>query len=915
MLDEQKTRQQLIGELERLRQQLAELESQPPVPKAPVSQFITDAGTGSLAGREVSCRAVGIFFQKLEQQHLPPERLLRGVSYPLSFLLNKHERIDWTTFRTLMANAGKVWSDEVLVQIGRSWVQSPWARPFAVVARLLFTAGDFYRWAARPNTGGSNQLLSCLHMALDQIGPDHLLLEVMMRPGYEPCRELHLVSKGGLVATPGVLGLGDAVVHMEELASGVRYDIQYPAGGGALAWLRRIITRPLTVRAAAQELREANEALQSRYQELEEQIAERKQSDRALQESERRFRALVEASFEGIAISIDGTIVEANQALAAMFDYEVAEVIGKTPYDLVTPESAERIMRQISAKAETMYEVTGIKRGGETFTIELVGKNCMYKGKPARVTGFRDVSEHRRAEQALRESEQRFRQLAENIDEIFWLLSPDEQELLYINSAYERISGYSRERLYANPSSWLEAVYPEDRDIALALTREDSAGVSKDERSGEYRYFRADGSIRWVWVRSHPVLDETGNVISRVGIAVDVTERKHVEEALRRTQKLESLGVLAGGVAHDFNNLLVAMMAQTSLALAKLSPDNPARAHVEKAIHAAEKAAKLTRQMLAYSGRGQFEIQLINLNLLIQDNLHLFEAAVPKYVTLRSRLSTSLPTIEGDPGQMQQVVMNLILNAAEAIGDRPGEVVVTTTITSVNENDWLWQYTGEPLAPGRYVTLEVRDNGAGMDESTLAKIFDPFFTTKATGRGLGLAAVLGIVRGHKGGLHVSSESGRGTTFKLLFPAQDNRVASLPAPPPVIQAQPAESGLVLVIDDEEPVREAVTDILEMEGISVITAADGTAGIGLFEEKVADIRLVLLDLSMPGLSGIDTLQALQVINPSVPVILSSGYSEVEVVDRLTTKSKAAFLQKPYDQTRLVEVIRQQLSGRPK
>ena len=620
---------------------------------------------------------------------------------------------------------------------------------------------------------------------------------------------------------------------------------------------------------------------------------------------------MVEASFEGIAISIDGKIVEANQALAAMFGYEVTEVIGKTPFDLMAPESAGRIMRPISAGTETMYEVTGVKRGGETFTIELVGKNCVYKGEPARVTGFRDVSERRRAEQALRESEQRFRQLAENINEIIWLVSLDEQELLYINSAYERITGYSRERLYAKPSSWLEVVYPEDRDVALAMTKAESANVSEDEQSGEYRYARADGSIRWLWVRSHLVRDETENVLFRVGIAVDVTERKHVEEALRRTQKLESLGVLAGGVAHDFNNLLVAMMAQTSLALAKLSPENPARTHVEKAIHAAEKAANLTRQMLAYSGRGHFEIQLIDLNSLIQDNLHLFEVAVLKHVKLRSTLSTGPSYIEGDPGQIQQVIMNLILNAAEAIGDRPGEVIVTTGRTSVSKNDWLWQYTGEPLAPGRYITLEVRDNGAGMDERTLAKIFDPFFTTKATGRGLGLAAVLGIVRGHQGGLHVSSEPGKGTTFKLLFPAQDNRESTLPASLPANQAQPAESGLVLVIDDEEPVREAITDILELEGIPVITAADGTGGITLFEEKSTDICLVLLDLSMPGLSGVDTLQALRNINPSVPVIISSGYSEVEVIDQLATTSRAVFLQKPYDQARLVEIIQQQLS----
>lgn len=482
---------------------------------------------------------------------------------------------------------------------------------------------------------------------------------------------------------------------------------------------------------------------------------------------------MVRDSFEGIAISVNGKVVEANQVLADIFGYKVSELIGKTPLELVTPESAETVMRHAKTGAETVYKVTGVKKGGQTFTIEVLSKNCIYKGKPGRIAGVRDLSRRCRAERALQTGVEPFRRLADIVDEIFWLLSPDEQTLLYVNSAYERITGFSREPLYANPRAWIENVYPEDRELALALTTKESPAILKDERSAEFRLVRADGTIRWIWMRSYPVFGDEDQVSYRSVIAGDVTERKHVEEALHRAQKLESLGVLAGGVAHDFNNLLMAMMAQTSLALAKMPSDNPARAHVKKAIRAAERAAELTRQMLAYSGRGQLDIQPINLNDLIQENLHLFQVAIPVNVTLSTKLHADLPPIKGDPGQVQQVIMNLILNAAEAISDRPGHVVVATGTHQIGEDSARWHYTGEALAPGPYVTLTVQDDGAGMDEQMLAKIFDPFFTTKTTGPGLGLPAVLGIVRGHRGGLNVHSGPGKGTTFKVLFPAQQN----------------------------------------------------------------------------------------------------------------------------------------------
>jgi CheY-like chemotaxis protein len=308
---------------------------------------------------------------------------------------------------------------------------------------------------------------------------------------------------------------------------------------------------------------------------------------------------------------------------------------------------------------------------------------------------------------------------------------------------------------------------------------------------------------------------------------------------------------------------------------------------------------------LAYSGRGQFEKRPLHLNTLIKENLHLLQVAIPKNVQLESTLFDPLPTIDGDNGQIQQIIMNLIINAAESLNGKPGTVTISTGLKEVSPEDTSYgQFTGRMLPSRNYVGLNVHDTGLGMGDETLARIFDPFFTTKGTGRGLGLAAVLGIIRGHHGGLQVETQSGEGTTFKLLFPAGD-KMANDAAVEPHRHIEQT-NGYILVIDDEEPVREAITDILDLEGISVISAENGTTGIQLYLQHQTDVKVVLLDLSMPGLSGEETLRALREINPSVQVILSSGYSEKDAVGRFSDLGLTAFLQKPYEAETLISLL---------
>jgi two-component system, cell cycle sensor histidine kinase and response regulator CckA len=482
-----------------------------------------------------------------------------------------------------------------------------------------------------------------------------------------------------------------------------------------------------------------------------------------------------------------------------------------------------------------------------------------------------------------------------------------------VSGAFASLLGYSPGEF---PADWLGQVHPDDREIVGRMYRETILG-DQDEAGTEYRLRAKAGEYRWMLSRGKVVTrDDSGRPTRILGTHMDITERKRAEEALRLAQKTESLGVLAGGVAHDFNNLLVAILGQTSLALAKLSPESAANAPIQKAVAAAQRAADLTRQLLAYSGRGRFTVQPLRLNSLVEENLRLLEVALPKNVRLAADLAEHLPMIQADAGQLQQVLMNLIINAAEAIGVRPGAVAIRTGVTEISASDChLWRHTGELPAAGRYVILQVSDDGCGMDALTLNRIFDPFFTTKFTGRGLGLAAVLGIVKGHRGGLRVESIPGAGTTFNLAFPATAHEefefVQTAPARSAEIPSLSA-TGLVLLIDDEEPVRDAVTDILAMGGIRVLTAGDGREGVALFRAHEDDIRLVLLDLSMPGMSGEEAFKQIRSVNPIVPIILSSGYDESEVSARFADHMPTGFIQKPYSMATLTEAVRHHLAA---
>ncbi|MCP4664503.1 MAG: response regulator [bacterium] len=437
----------------------------------------------------------------------------------------------------------------------------------------------------------------------------------------------------------------------------------------------------------------------------------------------------------------------------------------------------------------------------------------------------------------------------------------------------------------------------------------------------EHLHVDAEGRAVAVEIRAAPILDEEGEVLQVIEVCRDITERKRAEEeklALERqvqhAQKLESLGVLAGGIAHDFNNLLMTILGNAELALDELSPHAPARDSIQAIEDATKRAAELTKEMLAYSGRGRFVVETIDLGKLVEEMAHLLDISISKKAVLKYNLADNLPSIDGDATQIRQIIMNLLTNASEAIGDKSGVIALSTGAMDC-DRAWLDEAgedlsagLDEPTHEGIYVYVEVADTGCGMDKATIGKMFDPFFTTKTAGRGLGMSATLGIVRGHKGTIKIHSELGKGTTFKVLFPANEspeNGAASRRRDEGGAEGWQGE-GTVLIVDDDQRIRAVVKKMLGRMGFDVLTAPDGCEGVQVFREHADEIVCVLLDLTMPHMDGEETFREMRRIRPDVRVILCSGYS----MKSATQQEPAGFIQKPYKMAalkdKLIEVL---------
>jgi len=397
-----------------------------------------------------------------------------------------------------------------------------------------------------------------------------------------------------------------------------------------------------------------------------------------------------------------------------------------------------------------------------------------------------------------------------------------------------------------------------------------------------------------------------------LGIFTDITERKNSEQIIRDVQRRESLGVLAGGIAHDFNNLLTSMMGNVSLAKARVPIDHPSVQNLDRAMMAVERAATLTKQMLAYSGKGRFQIIPIDLVKVVQDHIDLFESSLPKNIEFVTHLAPTPVMIKGDPGQIEQIVMNVIINGGEAIGEKQGIVDINVSIISISGEELIsyGRLNDQVLKTGEYALFKVSDNGTGMNDETITKIFDPFFTTKFVGRGLGLSAVLGIIRGHNGGITVNSKEGEGTTVQVVLPLFISEVSSTQKKNRIMK-QKTQSPTVLVIDDEQYVIDLIDEILEVEHYQRYLATDPVKGVKLFKEHWQTIDVVILDYSMPKMNGKEVMIELRETDPNVKVIISSGYSEEELNHLMGNIKPSAIVQKPNSPDALMSIINKVLN----
>jgi PAS domain S-box-containing protein len=768
--------------------------------------------------------------------------------------------------------------------------------------------------------------------------------------------------------------------------------------------------------------------------------AEEREAD-ALRESEEKYRMLVENSLQGLAIMQEGRFVFCNTAFSEMSGYSVEE-LQSFPFDemmalLHADDRAfivERIRDRTAGRAvPAHFECRGIKKNGTERWLEIHSSLIEYNGHPAIQIVFMDITERRNAENALRESEERFRLIAETIDEVFWISDLGKEGVTYVSPAHDRIWGYPGKDLYKNRKSFYRAIHTDDRERVRAAVALMETGQPLDF---EYRIIRPDGAIRHLWDRGFPVPDETGRFRRYVGVAQDVTAWRRAEEALKesseylnqiincvgdpifvkdhlhrfvlvndafcaftgrrreefigrtewesiakeqatslweqeevvletagecvteenfadghgnmrtvmakktllrnnsghkqivgvlrditeykrlqaqflQSQKMEAVGVLAGGVAHDFNNLLTVIKGYTEILMEDLDPDDTQRSDLEQIAKAGQQATSLTTQLLAFSRKQMLQPKMLNLNDVLDETGKMLRRLIGEDIELVAAPQPGLGLIHADPGQMQQILVNLAVNARNAM-PQGGRLTIETANADLDEEN----ARKHPAVPaGRYVRLAISDNGAGMDRATQARIFEPFFTIKGRGEGtgLGLSTVYGIVKQSDGYVWVRSQPGEGTTFEIYL-ARAASEAAAPAGATRLELGFRGVETVLLAEDEASVRLLAARILGERGYKVLAAAEGKEALSMAEEFGGEIHLVLTDVVMPGMSGRELVSRLETIRPGIKALYISGYADNAIVHQGTLDSDVAFLQKPFTAESLARKIREVISARP-
>ncbi len=633
-------------------------------------------------------------------------------------------------------------------------------------------------------------------------------------------------------------------------------------------------------------------------------ITARKQAQEALRESRELYRMLVEESFDGIFVQKGSKIVFANSRLHEMLGYGEGEMVGMDhwlvyhpDYQEITRQRAQTRMR--GEYAPTRYEVRLQRKDGSSFPAELIAHAIVFEGEPGVQVCLRDITERKQAQDALRENERRLQAILQASPDPV-VVYDNKGNTTFVNPAFTRVFGWTLEELKGGRIPFV----PQEEQEKTFSTIERLYANGKPV-SLETRRLTKDGEMCDVFISAASIRDQEGRITGMVVNLTDITERKRLEDQLRQAQKMEAIGTLAGGIAHDFNNILGAIVGYTELALYKSRLGESVQSELNQALKAAERATDLVKRILTFSRRVDTERKPLNLNLEVIQTVKMLERTIPKMISIELHLADDLYLIEGDSGQLEQVLMNLGTNARDAMPE--GGRLVIETENVVLDQDYTDRHLG--ASPGNYVLLTFSDTGHGMDSDTLRHIFDPFFTTKGVGEGtgLGLATVYGIVKNHGGHIIAYSQPGQGTAFKLYFPAlQGETEQEGEERRPLVQTQGGHESILLV-DDEDSILEIGQNFLESFGYKVMTAASGEEALRLYQEDPAAVDLIILDLGMPGMGGKKCLAELLNIDPRARVIIASGYSAQGLVSETLEAGALEFISKPYRLAQMLDKIR--------
>ncbi|MCD6334006.1 MAG: PAS domain S-box protein, partial [Candidatus Latescibacteria bacterium] len=638
-------------------------------------------------------------------------------------------------------------------------------------------------------------------------------------------------------------------------------------------------------------------------------ITEHKQADEALRESEEKYRNLVERANDGIAILQNGNLRYVNPALEAMSGYTAEELIGTRFTDHVHPDELPKVVdrynRRMTGEAvPEIYETAILHRDGRRIDAELNAGLCTYQGKPADLVLIRDTTERKQVEEEL----QRYKLMVESSNDAMFIKDLESRYVLVNRKVLELFGGISAEEIIGKNDT--EIMSLEDAQCNI---KDDREVFKTDEIKDFLKKNTIAGEDYWLHATKIPLRDDKGKVIGLIGIARDITERKHLEEQLRQAQKMKAIGTLAGGVAHDFNNLLTAIQGNTELALMNIQEDTFSYRKLSEIRKAAMRAANLTRQLLLFSRQQPMAMKLLDLNEIIEEEANMLDRLIGEHIVLTTELKPGLWKIEGDIGAIEQVIMNLVINARDALTEG-GEITIGSRNVQVDE---AYCRMHEEARPGKFVCLSVRDTGEGIDPGILDRIFEPFFTTKGlgVGTGLGLSVVYGIVKKHEGWITVESDSGNGTLFRTYLPAVLRRSGKKETPGTPVSPEEAFRGhgaRILLVEDDDAIRALSEEILSGQGYVVLPAATVQEAWNVFDKATGNFDLLFCDVVLPDGRGPELVKRLLERRPGIRVLFTSGYSTGKSDGHSLLEGEYPYLQKPYQLSDLLKAVHDALKA---